>query len=85
MVQLLLLTWNLSHRVRDGVALSRGQATVQSRIKLTVATPPTDIIERQRRDKDDIVHPCLLVNALERLAAHEWLPLEVSATNVQPG
>jgi hypothetical protein len=58
--------------------------TVQSQIKFTVATPPTDIIERLRRDKEDMVHPCLLVNALELLAVHELLPLEVSVTNVPP-
>ncbi len=61
--------------------------TVKSQIKFMVATPPADIIERPRRDKEDMVHPCLLVNlnALERLAVHELLPLEVSVTNVQPG
>jgi hypothetical protein len=41
---------------------------VQSQIKFTMATPPTDIIQRLRRDKEDMVRPCLLVNALERLA-----------------
>ncbi len=52
--------------------------TVQSQIEFT--TPPANIIasERPRRDKEDMVHPCLLVNALERLAVHELLPLEVS-------
>jgi hypothetical protein len=58
--------------------------TVQSQIKFTLATPPADIIERLRRDKEDMIHPCLLVNALEQLAVHELLPLEVGVTNVQP-
>ncbi len=58
--------------------------TVQRQIKFTVATPPTDIIERPRRDKEDMVHPYHLVNALERLAVHELSPLEVSVTNIQP-
>ena len=48
-----------------------------------MATPTADIIERPRRDKEDMVHPCLPVNALELFAVHELLPLEVSVTNVQ--
>ena len=58
---------------------------VQSQVKVTVATPPTHIEERPGRDKEDTVHACLLVKALERLAVDELSSHEVVVANVEPG
>ena len=38
---------------------------VQRQVKVTVATPPANIEERPGRDKEDTVHPSLLLNAPE--------------------
>ncbi len=58
---------------------------VQGQVKVTVATSLANIEERPGRDKEDTVHLCLLVNALERLAVDNLSSFEVSVANVEPG
>ncbi len=49
-----------------------------------MATTPTHIEERPGRDKEDTVHPCLLVNAPERLTVDVLGSQEVSVANFEP-
>ena len=58
---------------------------IQRQIKVTVAAPPSGIVEWPGRYEEDIVHPSLAaVNGSERLTVHKLLSQVVCVANVQP-